>query len=119
MKVRKIIDGKVQWFGNSKNGHNPFIEIKDEDSYIEAYKCRIYNLLNIIKGELRDKTYGILGIFGKESKEEIDIEIQDALRKRLDLTINRFISSVKDRVYTCEFTVTTPKGILLSLTVNM
>lgn len=122
MKIRKIENGEVQWFGQNKlNSSNqkvytsPFLEIKTEEDYIEAYKYRIYNLLKIIKGELPDKTYGIKGVFGKQSKGEIDVEIQEALRTKLDLVINYFTSVVVDRDYELKFTVTTPKGISITM----
>lgn len=120
-KIRKIIDGKVQWFGGYRNvgGQNtyqsPMLEINTEEDYIEAYKYRIYNMLNIIKKELKDKSFGISGVFAKKSKEEIDIEIRQALYTKLNLLVNEYVSEVKDRQYTCRFTVTTPKGNVISL----
>lgn len=116
-KIRKIIDGEVQWFGrgNAVKYSSPMLEITDTDSYIEAYKYRIYNLLNIIRGELLDKTYGIKSIFGKYPKEDIDIEIRQALNSKLDLVVNEYKSTIKDRGYYCSFTVTTPKGSTISL----
>ena len=119
-KIRKIIDGKIKWFGYRANDlgqtyQSPMLEVTDETTYVEAYKYRIYNLLSIIKKELPDKTYGIRGIFDKQSKEDIDIEIQEALRKKLNLTINKYTSYVKDREYHCSFTVTAPRGNLISL----
>lgn len=120
-KIRKIIDGKVKWFGtysmvNKQLKYDtPFLEVTTEEEYIEAYKYRIYNLLKIIKGELPDKTYGIIGVFGKQTKEEIDVEIQEALRKKLDLVINSYSSTLIDREYNCKFTVTTPKGYLITM----
>lgn len=110
MKIRKIVDGKVQWFGN-----DTFLEIKTTADYNEAYKYRIYNLLSIIKGELPDESYGIKGVFGKQTKSEIDVEIQQALRTKLNLTVNSYTSELKDREYHCKFTVTTPKGTSISL----
>ena len=126
MKIRKIIAGEVQWFGQNrptsksqKVYDTPFLEIKNETDYIEAYKYRIYNLLNIIKGELPDKTYGIKGVFGKQTKEETDVEIQEALRTKLDLVINSFTSTLADRDYECKFTVTTPKGIAITMEIAL
>ncbi len=123
-KIRKIIDGKVQWFGGFKSNSvgqlvytSPMLEITDKDSYLEGYRYNIYNLLNIIKKELPDETYGISGVFGKGTKSEIDIEIQQALRKKLDLTVNSYVSTLKDREYHCKFTVTTPKGYTLNMEV--
>lgn len=112
-KIRKIVDGKVQWF------KNPMLEIKDDESYIEAYKYRIFNLLSIIKGELTDKSYGIKGVFGKQNKQEIDLEVQQALYDKLGLTVTSYNSVVKDREYSCKFTVVTPKRLAISLEVNL
>lgn len=121
MKIRKIVNGKVQWFGirkSSKIYESPMLDIKSDTDYVEAYKYRIYNLLHIIRGELPDKTYGIKGIWGKKTKEEIDIEVQEALRRKLNLTVNSYNSIVKsDRTYQCKFTVTTPRGSNISLEV--
>ncbi len=120
-KIRKIIDGKVQWFSGFKevNGQSvyqsPMLEINTEEDYIEAYKYRIYNLLNIIRKELPDQSFGIRGVFDKQSREEIDIEIRQALYTKLNLLVNDYFSEVKDRHYHCKFTVTTPKGNVISL----
>lgn len=121
MKIRKIVNGKVQWFGirkSSKVYESPMLDIKSDTDYVEAYKYRIYNLLHIIRGELPDKTYGIKGLFGKKTKEEIDIEVQEALRRKLNLTVNSYNSALGiDRTYKCKFTVTTPRGSNISLEV--
>lgn len=125
MKIRKIINGEVQWFGTYRttNGvtkyESPMLDVKTDEDYIEAYKYRIFNLLNIIKGELRDKSYGITGVFGKQTKNEIDIEIRQALYTKLNLLVSNYVSVVKDRDYSCRFTVTTPKGILISLEASL
>lgn len=120
-KIRKIIEGKVQWFGTGGqvNYESPMLTVNDTDSYIESYKYRIYNLLNIIKGELKDKTYGISGVFAKQTKDELDMEIRTALQSKLDLTVSRYVSTVMNRQYSCNFTVVTPRGDSLSLEVTL
>ena len=54
-------------------------------------------------------------MFGKQTKEETDIEIQEALRKKLNLVVNSYVSVMQGRDYHCRFTVTTPRGNLISL----
>lgn len=121
MKIRKIVNGEVQWFGlvNPSTGvyDSPMLDIKTDEDYVKAYEYRIYNLLHVIKGELPDISYGIKGLWGKKSKEEIDIEVQEAMHRKLNLTVNSYVSVVVDREYRCKFTVTTPRGSSITLEV--
>ena len=51
----------------------------------------------------------------RQTKNEIDIEIRQALYTKLNLLVTNYVSELKDRDYSCRFTVTTPKGISISL----
>ena len=126
MKVRKIEKDsngnlKVRWFrypstkNNQTTYESPFLDVKTKEDYLQLVTYQIYGFLNVVKGELKDKTWGIKGVFGKQSKEEIDMEIQEGLSKKLNLVITSYVSKLEDRNYTCRFTVTTPKGYEITI----
>ena len=97
-KIRKIIDGKVQWFGGFKSNSigqlvytSPMLEITDKESYLEGYRYNLYNLLNTIKKELPDADIYVYNNNSKDKTYEIAIKNEEELKNNQGYSMNDYI----------------------------